>query len=64
MVASPPLQMKKVARVLKSRKSASNDFLGKVKRGLPHYSKLIKAGLRSCPWGCALTPGDNRAKYT
>ena len=51
-------------QVLKGRKSANNDFLGKVKHGLPHYSKLIKTGLKSYPLGYTLTPGDNTAKYT
>lgn len=64
MVTSAPLQIKKVVQVLKSRKTANNDFLGRVKRDLPHYSKLIKAGLKSYPLGYALTLGDNRAKYT
>lgn len=59
-----PLQMKKVVQVLKSKKSANNYFLRKVKCGLPHYSKLIKAGLKSCPLGYTLVPGDNRAKCT
>lgn len=58
-----PLQMK-VVQLLKSKKSANNYFLGKVKCDLPHYSKLIKAGLQSCPLGYTLVPGDNTAKYT
>lgn len=56
--------MKKVVQVLKIKKSGNNYFLGKVKCGLPHYSKLIKAGLKSCPLGYTLVPGDNTAKYT
>jgi len=56
--------MKKAVQVLESRKSANNDFPGKVKHRLPYYNKLIKAELKSYPWGYALTPGDNISKYT
>lgn len=35
--------------VLESRKSANNDFPGKVKHHLPYYSKLIRAELKSYP---------------
>lgn len=56
--------MKKVVQVLKSKKSANNYFLGKVKCGLAYYSKLIKAGLKSCPLGYTSVPGDNMAEDT